>query len=99
MSGASTQVASDGTSSQVREGSWSDSLASEAAGRECKDSHEDAIYRVLCEPLMSSGRLLSLMRGLLQAGETPSVGLMESLSQELSESRDIESIVVSFALH
>lgn len=81
------------------ESSWSDSLASEAAGRACKDSYEDATYRVLCEPLMSNGRLLSLMGTLLQAGETPSVGLMESLSQELSESRDIEAVLVSFTLH
>lgn len=81
----------------VTESSWCDAFAPEVAGHAAKEeSHEDGIYRVLCEPLLSSAKLLSLMRALLEAGETPSVQLMESLADELSESRDVKAAAVSF---
>lgn len=81
----------------AEESSWCDAFTSEVSGRATKeDSHEGSIYRALCEPLLNSTKLLSLMESLLEAGETPSVQLMESLADELSESRDVKATRVSF---
>lgn len=64
-----------------------------------RQAREDSIYRILCEPVPSNASLVSLMKSLLETGESPSPFLVEAVADQLARSKDVDNAKVNLILN